>query len=71
MSTGFPDLYAWPNWRNPASGEIQLRRDERRTPAPGPAQIPTRLSGVRAHHVIVDRDFPQPPERVFEYLCEH
>jgi uncharacterized protein YndB with AHSA1/START domain len=26
---------------------------------------------VRAHHVIVDRDFPQPPERVFEYLSEH
>jgi uncharacterized protein YndB with AHSA1/START domain len=26
---------------------------------------------VRAHHVIVDREFPQPPERVFDYLCEH
>jgi uncharacterized protein YndB with AHSA1/START domain len=26
---------------------------------------------VRAHHLIVDRDFQQPPERVFEYLAEH
>jgi uncharacterized protein YndB with AHSA1/START domain len=26
---------------------------------------------VRAHHVIVDRDFAKPPERVFEYMVEH
>ena len=26
---------------------------------------------MRAHHLIVDRDFPQPPERVFDYLAEH
>lgn len=26
---------------------------------------------MRAYHLIVDRDFPQPPERVFDYLSEH
>jgi uncharacterized protein YndB with AHSA1/START domain len=26
---------------------------------------------VRAHHVIVDRDFSKPPDRVFEYMAEH
>jgi uncharacterized protein YndB with AHSA1/START domain len=26
---------------------------------------------VRAHHVIVDHGFSQPPERVFDYLAEH
>lgn len=26
---------------------------------------------MRAHHVIVDRDFSKPPERVFDYMAEH
>ncbi|MGO9490367.1 MAG: SRPBCC family protein [Solirubrobacteraceae bacterium] len=26
---------------------------------------------MRAHHVIVDRRFSKPPERVFAYLAEH
>jgi uncharacterized protein YndB with AHSA1/START domain len=26
---------------------------------------------MRAHHMIVDHDFPKPPEQVFEYLAEH
>ena len=26
---------------------------------------------MRAHHLIVDHDFAQPPERVFDYLSEH
>jgi len=26
---------------------------------------------VRAHHVIVERHFAKPPERVFAYLAEH
>jgi uncharacterized protein YndB with AHSA1/START domain len=26
---------------------------------------------VRAHHVVVDRVFDKPPERVFAYLAEH
>lgn len=26
---------------------------------------------MRAHWVVVERDFAQPPERVFDYLAEH
>jgi len=26
---------------------------------------------VRAHHVVVDRTFSKPPERIFAYLSEH
>jgi uncharacterized protein YndB with AHSA1/START domain len=26
---------------------------------------------MRAHHVVIDRDFSKPPERVFAYLAEH
>jgi uncharacterized protein YndB with AHSA1/START domain len=26
---------------------------------------------MRVHHVVVDRDFSKPPERVFAYLSEH
>lgn len=26
---------------------------------------------MRAHHVHIERDFEQPPERVFAYLAEH
>jgi uncharacterized protein YndB with AHSA1/START domain len=26
---------------------------------------------MRAHHVIVDRSFAKPPERIFAYLAEH
>jgi uncharacterized protein YndB with AHSA1/START domain len=26
---------------------------------------------MRAHHVVVDRDFSKSPERVFAYLAEH
>jgi uncharacterized protein YndB with AHSA1/START domain len=26
---------------------------------------------VRAHHVVVDRIFSKPPERIFAYLSEH
>lgn len=26
---------------------------------------------MRAHHVVVEREFTKPPERVFAYLAEH
>jgi len=26
---------------------------------------------MRAHHVVIDRDFSKPPQRVFAYLAEH
>lgn len=26
---------------------------------------------MRAHHVVVDREFSKPPQRVFAYLAEH
>jgi uncharacterized protein YndB with AHSA1/START domain len=30
-----------------------------------------RVASVRAHHVVIERVFTKPPERVFAYLAEH